>query len=222
MKLGDKLRKLRNEKSIKQKELGEFLQLSQKAISNYERNIRQPDNETLKKIANFFSVSTDFLLGTCEVKDRNNNTYKLSDKFNLDSCSFSINDIIQIPVVGEIRAGSPILAQENIIDYVYLPSNLSRENDYFGLRVIGDSMNLSQIMEGNFVIVKKQDTVENGEIAVVLIDGEKATIKKFYKNDNVITLIPNSSNPVHQPRMIDMTNVEVKILGKVVQSIIRF
>lgn len=222
MQLGDKIRKLRIAAGLKQKELGAFLQLSQKTISNYEHNSRQPDNNTLKKIADFFSVSTDFLLDTSTIEHPNDISLELNDSFVFDSCSFPIDKAMKIPVVGEIRAGMPILVQENIIDYVYLPSHFSKKNDYFGLQVIGDSMNLSQIIEGNIVIVKRQNMVENGEIAVVLINGEIATIKKFFKNNTTITLIPNSTNPVHQPRMIDLTKIEVKVLGKVVQSIIRF
>jgi len=221
MTLGDKLRNLREGKNIKQKDLGHFLQLSQKSISNYERNVRQPNNDILKKLADFFSVSTDFLLGTSVSKASTDCTLRVNDRL-ADFCYFSIDSTIKIPVVGEISAGTPILAQENIIDYVYVYSNVSRYDQYFALKVIGDSMNLSQIVENNIVIVKRQDIVENGEIAVVLLNGETATIKKFYANNTIVTLVPNSTNPFHQPRIIDLTKIKVNVLGKVIHSIVTF
>lgn len=136
-----------------------------------------------------------------------------------NSFVYCIDDFIKIPVVGVIRAGEPILAEENIIGYEYLPSDMTKQGEYFGLKVVGDSMNNSKIFEDSIVIVKRQDEVENNEIAVVLVDGENATIKKFYKSGNTVTLLPNSSNPVHQPRIIDLRKTQVKVLGKVVKVI---
>lgn len=137
-----------------------------------------------------------------------------------ESCAiYNIDNLIKIPVVGVIRAGEPILAEENIIGVEYLPSDITKSGEYFGLKVVGDSMNNSKIFEDSIVIVRRQDEVENNEIAVVLVDGENATIKKFYKTDTTVTLLPNSSNPIHQPRIIDIRKTPVKVLGKVVKVI---
>ncbi|MEG6521166.1 helix-turn-helix domain-containing protein [Desulfotomaculum sp. 1211_IL3151] len=126
----------------------------------------------------------------------------------------------QIPVVGVIRAGEPLFAQQNIISYEYLPEQLTKSGEYFGLKVTGDSMNLSRINDGDIVIVRQQPTVENGEIAVVLVNGEDATIKKFYCSESTVTLLPNSTNQDHQPRFIDLAETEVKVLGKVIKVIV--
>lgn len=131
-----------------------------------------------------------------------------------------LTSIFKIPVVGIIRAGEPILAQQNIIGYEYIPEELAKTGEYFGLKVTGDSMNLSRINNGDIVIVRQQPEVENGEVAVVLVDGENATIKKFYLNDSMVTLLPNSTNTEHQPRLIEQGKTEVNILGKVVKVII--
>jgi repressor LexA len=131
-----------------------------------------------------------------------------------------VKSFTSIPVLGIIRAGEPMYAEQNIIAHTPIPENLlNGGSEYFGLLVTGDSMNNSTIVDGSYAIVRKQDTVENGEIAVVLVDGENATVKLFYQTDTMVTLIPNSSNPEHKPRMIDLTKTEVKVLGKVVMTI---
>jgi SOS regulatory protein LexA len=125
-----------------------------------------------------------------------------------------------IPILGVIRAGEPMYAEQNIIEKMPIPDNqLNHGGEYFGLLVNGDSMNNSTIVDGSYIIVRKQEEVENGEIAVVLVNGENATIKIFYRTDSTVTLIPNSSNPDHKPRMIDLSKTDVKILGKVMMTI---
>jgi SOS regulatory protein LexA len=128
--------------------------------------------------------------------------------------------LMEIPVLGVIRAGEPIRAEQNIIGYEYLPEDMTVGGEYFGLKVVGDSMNNSRIYNGDVVIVREQPEVNNGETAVVLVNGEDATIKKFYKTDTTVTLLPNSSNAEHQPRIIDITKTEVRVLGKVVKVVI--
>jgi repressor LexA len=93
-------------------------------------------------------------------------------------------------------------------------------DDYFGLAVVGDSMDQEGIKEGDIVIIRKQPDVENGQIAAVIIDEEVATIKKFYRNGKYISLNPSSSNPDHQPRIIDPEITPVRILGRVIKAVI--
>jgi SOS regulatory protein LexA len=133
---------------------------------------------------------------------------------------YGSSPFLKVPVLGIIRAGEPIRAVENIIGYEYLPSDMLVGGEFFGLRVTGDSMNNARIFEGDIVIVREQPEVENGELAIVLVDGENATIKRFYKADNIVTLMPDSTNKDHQPKFIDTTKVPVKVLGKVVKAVI--
>jgi repressor LexA len=135
------------------------------------------------------------------------------------SPSIMVYDFINIPILGVVRAGLPILAAENIEGHIPLPcSMISDSKDYFALRVHGDSMN-SEFKEGSIIVVEKTNIIENGEIAVILVNGNEATVKKVVQNSNMITLIPMSSNPIHTPTMYDMVKDEIQIVGKVKHAI---
>ncbi len=126
----------------------------------------------------------------------------------------------KIPILGCISAGLPIYAEQHIEGYIY--TDLNGGNEYFGLRVHGDSMNAMNINEGNVLIVRRQSIVENGDIAVVLVNGECATVKRFYQSGNIVTLLPQSTNPEHSPQMYDLKKIDVNVLGKVIQNQIMF
>lgn len=113
----------------------------------------------------------------------------------------------RIPVLGDVAAGSPILAQECIDDYLTFDCD-GRENEYFALRVRGESMLKAGILPGDLVVVRRQQTAQNGEIVVALL-GEEATVKRLSRRNGEIWLLPE--NDAYQP--IDGTNAEV--LGKV-------
>ena len=113
----------------------------------------------------------------------------------------------QVPILGSVAAGTPILAQECIEDYVTFDTR-GRAGEYFALRVRGDSMIQAGILPGDLVIVRKQSTAHNGEIVVALL-GEEATVKRFHQEKGHIWLLPENDN--YQP--IDGTGCE--ILGRV-------
>lgn len=113
----------------------------------------------------------------------------------------------RIPILGDVAAGSPILAQECIDDYLTFDCN-GRENEYFALRVRGESMLNAGILPGDLVVVRRQQTAQNGEIIVALL-GEEATVKRLSRKNGEIWLLPE--NDAYQP--IDGTNAAV--LGKV-------
>ena len=114
-----------------------------------------------------------------------------------------------IPVVGNVAAGEPILADENIEDYVQVPSVIGGEGGDYILKVRGDSMKDAGILEGDFVVVRPADEAKNGEIVVALI-GDEATVKRYYRERNAIRLQPE--NKAHKP----IRTKEAKLLGKVV------
>lgn len=126
----------------------------------------------------------------------------------------------KIPVLGYISAGLPLYAEEHIIDETYTTHNGGAE--YFALKVKGDSMSAAQINEGNLIIVRRQDTVENGEIAVVMVESENATVKRYKRDGNLVQLIPQSFNPDHQIQIYDLEKTKISILGKVVECKIEF
>ena len=117
-------------------------------------------------------------------------------------------DTIEVPLVGKVTVGQPILAQQNIESTYLLPKEMVPDADVFLLSVKGDSMVDAGILDGDFVIVKSVDTAENGDIVVVLIDDE-ATIKKFYKESDHFRLQPE--NQFMEPIILK----DLTILGKV-------
>lgn len=122
-----------------------------------------------------------------------------------------------IPVYSRVAAGIPLEASGEIVDAEEIPIALARTGDYFGLRVQGDSME-PKISNGDTVIVRKQEDAESGELVVVLVNGNDATLKKLKKLQNGIMLI--SSNPAYDPIIYtaeDIKRLPVQIVGRVVE-----
>ncbi|NLK00240.1 MAG: transcriptional repressor LexA [Clostridia bacterium] len=120
-----------------------------------------------------------------------------------------VKEMIDVPLVGNISAGEPVFAEDKIEDMFQLPYDLIRYDDTFLLSVKGESMVGAGILDGDLILVKKQNWAENGEIIVALIDDE-ATVKRFYKKEDFVVLKPE--NPVMKPISVK----DVNILGKVV------
>jgi repressor LexA len=118
-------------------------------------------------------------------------------------------EMVDIPVVGRVTAGAPILAFENIEDSFPLPVDFVGKNECFILSIKGNSMIEAGILDGDYVIVEKKNTASNGDIVVALIDDEEATVKRFFKEKNHIRLQPENS--AMDPIIVD----DVRILGKV-------
>jgi repressor LexA len=114
-----------------------------------------------------------------------------------------------LPLVGAVAAGQPVLAEENIEDYVTVPQIAGGEEGEYILRVRGDSMKDVGIMEGDFVVVRRQDDAQDGDIVVALV-GEEATVKRFFRENDHIRLQPE--NAALEP----IRSREVRVLGKVV------
>ena len=120
-----------------------------------------------------------------------------------------------IPILGRVAAGLPLLAEQNIEGYTW--TDLNGGAEYFALRVQGDSMNAANIPNGSLVIVRRQEQVENGEIAVVLVGDQDGTVKRYRRDGDNVMLIPQSFNPVHQVQVYNIRDVDVKVLGLVRQ-----
>ena len=198
-KFGDILRQLRTENELTQGELAKRLGLSTSAIGMYERGEREPDFEKLEKIASYFGVNMNFLLGK-EVVVSNHSIVG-----------------IKIPVLGKVAAGIPITAVENILDYEEISCDMAASGDYVALQIKGRSME-PRMWEGDVVIVRKQDTVENGEVAVVMVAGDEATVKKVQFQKDGILLRP--FNPDFEPLFYsrsEIENIPIRIFGKVVE-----
>lgn len=120
-----------------------------------------------------------------------------------------------IPILGRISAGLPLYADEHIEGYTI--TDLNGGAEYFALRVHGDSMNAMRINEGDIIIVRRQEEVEQGKVAVVIVDEDDATVKRFYFSDTTVTLMPQSTNPEHKPQIYDLNKTSIRVLGKVVK-----
>ena len=118
-------------------------------------------------------------------------------------------EMINVPIVGRVSAGSPILATENIEDYIALPQSMLGEGEHYVLGVRGESMIEAGFMDGDYVVVRKQPTAYNGDIVVAMVEDD-ATVKRFYRENGHFRLQPENSTmePIIVP--------EVTILGKVV------
>lgn len=127
-----------------------------------------------------------------------------------DSLGMFAHSVTRVPVVGKVTAGMPITATENIEDYFPLPQQYSSDGEIFMLSVVGDSMIEAGIHNGDYVIVRKQQTANNGDIVVAMTEDDEATVKTFYKEKDHIRLQPENST------MEPIRLKNVVILGKVV------
>lgn len=172
--------------------------ISSSTLSYYISGQRTPKLDKIKVLADVLNVSIDELLGNNIIKDK-------------------LYESKGIPLLGEIACGKPILAQENIEEYIIPPATIHCD---FALRCVGDSMIEANIHNNDIVFVKEQQAVENGEIAVVLIENMEndATLKRFYKKDNAIILKPENKD--YEPLMFIGEDMSlVSILGKAVYYI---
>ena len=202
MTFGNILKKLRQDNNMTQDELAKKIDTSRSNIANYENGKNMPSVDILEKLSKLFDCTTDYLLGK-------------SDNRNSDV------PISKIPVLGTVKAGYDWLAEENIVDYITLKENIPNVNEYYALRITGDSM-LPLLAEGDLVIVHDQDDVESGQTAVILINGEEATVKKVVKtNDGIELHAMNPYYPVKKFTFEDMQKIPVKIIGRVKEAKIK-
>ena len=195
-KFAERLRELMSDAGDTIYSLAESVQVSPSSISKYTNSAMAPRIPVIDTIARKYKVNPVWLMGA--------DVEKYLEDGNLPEPR-------KIPVVGTIAAGLPILAQENIIayDYVYDDQDIT-----FALRVKGDSMIGARLQEGDSVYIHKQDDVDNGDIAAVLIDDE-AVIKRIYKYNGMVVL--KSENPAYKDIIINKSDrKDVKILGKAV------
>ncbi len=197
---GQRITKLRKERDLQQKEVAAAIGMNRIVLNRIELGKRPLRDDEAVALADFFHVTTDYLLKGVTAQPR--------DKKG-----------VRIPVLGRVVAGIPIEAVEEILDYEEITPELAATGEFFALQVKGDSM-LPKLEEGDVVIVKKQADVETGDIAIVLVNGDEATIKQVKKVTGGIMLY--GFNPdVYEPHFYSNQQIEelpVRILGKVIES----
>ena len=203
---GERLRQLRTAKGLSQMDFAKQIKISKSSVNMYERNEREPSLVTLEVIADYFNVDLDYLLGKSDY----------TSKYDWLSNSAIPNlipmpEMRKIPLIGSIACGAPVLAEEHIEDYLNIPRQIHAD---FALTCKGDSMINARIFDGDVVYIRQQDTVENGQVAAVLIDGE-ATLKRVQLYEDHISLEPE--NPQYRPLVYWGEEMNtVRILGKAV------
>lgn len=201
MNIGDYIKTLRIRSGYSQEQLGKLVGVQRAAVQKWEcGKVQNLKRETIKKLADVFNVAPSSFIDEDEL----------------------VSSGVQIPVLGYVRAGIPIEAVEEILDYEEISRDMARQGEYFALSIKGDSME-PKISEGDVVIVRRQETVENGEYAVVLVNGNDATVKKFYKLENGIKLL--STNPSYDPffyTIEEVNSLPVSVVGKVVELRAKF
>lgn len=206
MTFADRLRELRIRKNMTQGELSKATGLTQSAIAMYETGKREPKIEVMELLADYFNVDMNYITG------------KTDKTTMLSASAIDAIDVIKIPLLGRVVAGDPQEAIQEADEFIYIPSmNHRRSDDYFALRVNGESME-PNLMDGDIAIVHIQPDVDSGQIAVVLIDNQDSTVKRVFITPDGITLV--ADNPaVFSPRFFtndDCLTLPVKILGRVI------
>ena len=196
--LCDQMRRYRKQCGYSQKDLASQLFVTQQAVGKWERGEATPNPETVLKIAKILGITTDQLLGDTATPASTGGTW--------------------VPVLGDVAAGIPIEAVENIVDYEEIDSSMASTGEFFGLRIKGSSME-PRIRDGDVVIVRRQEDAETSDTAVILVNGDSATVKRIKKDpDGSLWLLPN--NPAYDPQHYspaEIATLPVRIIGKVVE-----
>lgn len=198
----ERYEQLLKSKGITSYQLAKDTGIPQQSLSHWKVGRSTPKIERLQIIADYLGVSLEYLTG---VQSTITKTEKLTKKPT------------KVPVVGAVPAGIPIEAIEDILDYEEIDEETAKKGEYFGLKIKGNSM-YPLIMEDDVVIVRKQEMIESGQVAIVMVNGDEATCKKVIIKDGGIMLIGH--NPEFTPLYYSAEEVEtkpVRIIGKVIE-----
>lgn len=203
MKFIEKLDELMSREGISRAGLSKSSGVPYTTIINfYEKGTDNIKLSTLRKLADYFDVSIDYL-----VDDETEETVVIP----------MTSELVMLPIVGRVSCGEGAIAYEDIEGYEPTPKEWISSGDYFYLRASGDSMIGARIYNDDLLLIRRQHDVENGEIAVVLI-GDEAVLKKVYYNGGQLVL--QSENPKYQPIFAPPT--EAKIIGKLKINVIKY
>lgn len=230
----EKLKLLRKQKNITQEELATILNVSTGTIGNYESGTRRPQSAIVQRIASYFNVSVEYLLGDEMVSpqiiafDTANTSPIIINKY-YDSTFDLANTlpkthekILSVPILKNVNSLmlSKLHEQENVIDYIYIKRYTSAS--YIALKANDNAMNAARIAEGDTVIVRLQSKVEKNDIALVQVDSEPAILRFINQEGTLLQLIPQSYDRNYKITFYDITQHNIIVLGKVVESRITF
>lgn len=202
--LYNKYKKLLDINNISSYKVSKDTGISTSTLSEFKSGKINIKLDKLQILANYFKVPISYFLDES------------------DNIPASKKRGVKIPVLGKVQAGVPLNAIEDIIDYEEIPEDWTKQGEFFALQINGDSME-PKFSTGDVVIVRKQSSVDNGQIAIVLIDNQDATCKKVLKKNTGITLV--STNPKYSPMYFNHDEINylpVTILGRVVELRAKF
>lgn len=202
MNIGRLIKQRRTELGLTLEQIGEIVGVGKSTVRKWENgDIANMRRDKIALLAKALKISPVTLITGEDI----------DTKIDLPKNILPLKKVRYVPVIGRIACGTPVLAEENIIDRILLPDHIKAD---FALQTFGDSMTGAQIDDQDYVYIRSQPEVENGEIAAVLI-GEEATLKKVYREDDKLTLLP--ANPKHDPIMFVKSELkQVRIIGKAV------
>lgn len=196
----NRLKAAMQERGLTQSELCARTGISKSAMSQYLSGAFLPKQNRVYALSRALGVSEAWLMG-----------------YGVGTVATTGERGVKIPVLGCVRAGLPVEAVQEILDYEEIPESLAETGEFFGLQIKGNSME-PRMVEGDVVIIRQQPDVESGDIAVVLVNGDEATVKKLVKQDNGIML--QAFNPAYAPLFFTWKEVEEKpvtVVGEVVE-----
>ena len=238
----NRIRELREERGLKQGELADAIGVRQNTLSTWETGRYEPDNEMLQKLAEYFEVTVDYLLGRtvyrtvptgqADVRQYARISHIINSMYPWDleatlqagkdvlSGNSTTGAVLRVPVFRAIPAGIPLEAIEDVVDWEELPQSMAKGGkEYFALRVSGDSM-WPEYLDGDVVIVRRAQTCTSGDVCVVYVNGYDATLKEVKLDEAAGTLTIVPRNPSYPPRTFTRQEIQelpVTIAGVVVE-----
>jgi len=171
-----------------------------------------PSPQIIKKLEQALNIADGILMIKAGyISGKVNELKETKSKYNYDD--IIKKEVESIPVIGTISAGQPVLAEQNILFYKKVPADRVSNGQYFFLKVKGDSMIIAGINEGDLVLIRRQSTVENNEIAVVMVNSDEATLKRVIKTNGSWVLQPENPNYEN----IIIKNDQARIIGKAIE-----
>ncbi|ANB62126.1 transcriptional repressor LexA [Anoxybacteroides amylolyticum] len=199
--IGKNIEKYRKLKRISAEELGRRVGLTKKTIRRYETGEIRIINDRVIAIADALGIDPALLYEGTDIVE-------------------PVEELTKLPIVGAVSCGNGVLAYQEIEGYEEVPTSWLNGGEYFFVRARGDSMINARIMDGDLLLIRRQEDVESGEIAAVLIDDE-IVLKRVYKTNG--TIILQSENPKYQPIVLQKSDMKnVRIIGKLKKVVLNF
>lgn len=217
-----KIRFYRKAKGLTQKELGEKIGVKHNTVSGYESGTNEPEQNILFKIAAALEISINDLFPTTTTSPTQPHSPDDLPSPPAKDVTFPLNDTHRVPIIGTVRCGPGGLAYEHIDEYMTIDASYNPD-EMRGFRAEGDSMIGDGIYDGDLCLICLQPEVENGAIAVVVIDGEEGCLKHITVDKTNGVVVLSSSNPAYPQRIFTGASAnDVRIVGKLIEVRHRF